>query len=197
MPNTFGTHIEAHEHLRLQASAHRRLNVGCGQHPLPYWTNVDEAQDALCDLRQHVPPLPYADASLDDIYAGHFLEHLLPGEATEFLHECYRCLAPGGRLGVLVPDTREVMKRYVRRDLDEVEYPLGTFHPVSDLNAVCAVFLYSTIQDSPHRWCYDSVTLRKLLVSCGFEPTQEIDRFRDPRLGSPQWYQCGWDAVKR
>jgi predicted SAM-dependent methyltransferase len=176
-------------------TAARRLNIGCGMYPLPYWTNLDADPVAIADLCVRVPPLPFGDGALDDIYAGHFLEHLTLPEAGALLVECRRCLVPGGRLGIVVPDTREVMTRWLRGAIDCVEYPQGTFHAVRDLDAVCRLFLYSTVQASPHRWSYDLHTLARLLESAGFLVTGEIDRYRDPRIPVGAWYQCGLDCV--
>ena len=184
-------------HEVLQATACRRLNVGSGQAPLAYWTNLDESEDALADIRIHVPPLPQETGSLDEIYAGHFLEHLTPEEADAFIDECHRCLGPKGTLGIVVPDTREIMKRHLRGDLDEVEWPRGVWHRVRDLDALCRLFIYSTVQPSPHKWSYDLLTLKRLLQRHGFEVVRPIDRFSDPRIPVGAWYQCGWDAVKR
>ena len=188
--------ITTDHHNRLQALAPRRLNVGSGQVPLPYWTNLDEAADALADIRQHVPPLPFGPEALDDIYAGHFLEHLPPEEAGVFLDECHRCLTVGGRLGIVVPDTKEVMKRHLNGSLDAVEWPFGVWHKINDLDSLCRIFFYSTVQDSPHRWSYNLETLWRLIEQHGFEVTNEIDRFSDPRIPVGAWYQCGLDAVK-
>ena len=190
-------HTDHALHRAEEVKAARRLNVGCGQFPLHYWTNLDAAEDAYADIRVTVPPLPYADASLDDIFAGHFLEHLAPDDADVFLRECYRCLAPGGRLGIVVPDTREIMRRYLRGDQDRVQVPAGQWHDLSDLDAICRVFLYSTVQDSHHLWSYDHRTLYRRMVNAGFDILGEIDRWNDPRLGTGQWYQFGLDAVKR
>ena len=181
----------------LQSLSGRRLNIGSGQHPLRYWTNLDESQDALADVRYHVPPLRYADESLDEIYAGHFLEHLTPAEADEFVRECFRCLTHGGKLGIVVPDTREVVQRYLRGDIDEIEFPRGVWRPINNLNTLCDLFFYSTVQESPHRWSYDTDTLGTLLVRHGFELVKPINRFSDPRIPVGAWYQCGLDAVKR
>lgn len=179
-----------------QAGSERRLNVGCSVFPLPYWTNLDADRCAIADIYQRVPPLPFADGALDDIYAGHFLEHLSQADARAFLAECWRCLSPGGRLGIVVPDTREIMTRWLRGDLDCVEYPVGTWHAVKDLDDVCGMFLYSPLQSSPHVWSYDLSTLSRLLELSGFTVTGEIDRYRDPRIPIGAWYQCGFDCVK-
>jgi predicted SAM-dependent methyltransferase len=174
----------------------RRLNIGCGQFPLLYWINLDADPAAIADLHVRVPPIPFGDGELDEIYAGHFLEHLQPAEAKAFLAECFRCLVPGGRLGILVPDTHEIMTRWLRGDLDCVEYPVGTWHAVNDLDDVCGMFLFSPLQTSPHVWAYDLSTLGRLLTTCGFTLTNEIDRYRDPRIPVGAWYQCGLDCLK-
>jgi predicted SAM-dependent methyltransferase len=184
------------DHATMQALAPTRLNIGCGEWPLLYWTNIDESQNAYADIYQHVPPLPYGDNTLSDIYAGHFLEHLTQDDAGAFLDECWRCLKPGGRLGVLVPDTREILRRYIAGADDKVEWPQGSYVHVSDLDDVCRMFLYSTVQESHHRWSYDLYTLRRLLMKHRFNVTAEIDRHSDPRIPVGAWYQCGWDAVK-
>jgi predicted SAM-dependent methyltransferase len=177
-----------------QSTAHRRLNVGSGECPILYWTNLDPDLRWPADRRDRVPPLPYADGSLDEVYAGHFLEHLSQEDATVFLAECFRCITPGGRLGVVVPDTRIILERWLAGAVDSVEWPRGVWHAVADLDEVCALFLYSTVQHSPHRWSYDLQTLGRALRVAGFDVTDEIDRYRDPRLGSGAWYQCGLNA---
>ncbi len=175
-----------------------RLNVGCGEYPLPVnegWVNLDADPAAPAQVRALVPPLPFADESLTEVYAGHFLEHLAPDDAACFLAECRRVLVPGGKLGIVVPDTRAIVKHYLANDLS-VEYPAGTHRRVGDLDEVCGLFLYSTVQDSPHRWSYDLATLRRALERAGFRVVKQIDRYRDPRIPVRVWYGCGWDAVK-
>jgi predicted SAM-dependent methyltransferase len=142
-----------------------------------------------------VPPLPYPDGSLDEIYAGHVLEHLTPAAADLLLLECRRCLVPGGTMGIVVPDTREIMTRWLAGTADTVEYPADVIRPIADLDEVCALFLYSTVQESLHQWSYDLTTLRRRIERAGFLVTCEIDRWNDPRIPVGAWYQCGWDAV--
>jgi predicted SAM-dependent methyltransferase len=177
----------------------RRLNVGCGDHPLEGWTNLDAGPEFCAhgaDIYATVPPLPFDDESLDEIFAGHFLEHLKPEDAITFLTECRRVLVTGGTLGIVVPDTREIMRRWIAGAIDEVEFPRGTFWKIADLDHVCSLFLYSTVQNSHHLWSYDKETLKRRFEATGFQVIKEINRYSDPRLGTSQWYQCGWDAVK-
>ena len=187
-------------HERLQATSHLRVNVGSGDWPLAYWVNIDSNPSKPADVHASVPPLPYPDDCLLEIYAGHFLEHLAFEDGATFLRECYRCLQPGGRLGVVVPDTRLIMTRYLRGEVDHVglltdDGTIG-YWPIADLDAVCAVFLFSVVQESRHLWAYDARTLRAAGERAGFEWVGEIDRYTDPRVSTGQWYQVGADFRK-
>lgn len=173
-----------------------RMNLGCGDWPLAGWVNVDESPRVAADVVASVPPIPAEDESLDDLYLGHLLEHLPPARGGALLLEAYRCLRPGGRIGVVVPDTRAVLEQYVQQTAACVEYPQGTIRPMADLDQVCALFLYSTVQPSPHRWSYDLVTLARALRAAGFRDLVEINRYDDPRIPVGAWYQCGYDARK-
>jgi predicted SAM-dependent methyltransferase len=173
-----------------------RLNVGCGAYALRGFVNIDERPYAGVDVVVSVPPLPYADQTVAEVWACHFLEHLSQADASDFLDECYRVLEPGGMLGLVVPDTREIMRRYLDGERAHVEFPAGQFWDNTDLDDVCAMFLYSTVQPSGHLWSYDLVTLTRLVTEHGFRVLREIDRHQDPRLGTGQWYQCGVQAMK-
>lgn len=174
-----------------------RLNIGCGQHPLHFWCNIDNDPSSYYDLLVSVPPIPYPDASMDEIFAGHFLEHLTQEEADAFLLECWRVLKPGGRLGVVVPDIREIMKRCLDPNSHaRMEYPTGKWWDCHDMDTVCALFLYSTVQDSGHKWMYDVIALTRLLNKAGFVVTSEINRWMDRRISVGAWYQFGLDAMK-
>jgi hypothetical protein len=172
-----------------------RLNLGAGRYRLAGYTNVDADPATEPDWCTRVPPIDRTDESVTEIYIGHMLEHLEPDEGAALLRECHRVLVPGGALGVVVPDTRRIAECYVRQDHTTAEVPQGRFWELDDLDDVCALFLYATFQDSPHRWSYDAGTLKRALERAGFAVAGRIDPWRDPRLVGA-WWNLGFDAVK-
>lgn len=186
------------DYAELERTTDRRLNVGCGNFPLNYWTNLDMQESMPAQI--HADALEYLAAcdagEYDEIYAGHFLEHLTYDDAKRFLSECYRVLTPGGKLGIVVPDMREVMSRWLAGAIDSVEAPEGYWWAVSDLDAVCHLFLYSDVQVSPHKWAWELVTLARAMHRAGFTDLVEINRYTDPCIPCGAWYQCGARGYK-
>lgn len=176
-----------------------RLNLGCGDFPLDGdgWINVDASRHVPADLYLDVvrDSLPFDDDTVEEVYAGHLLEHVARPDVPRFLGEVRRVLRPGGRFGVVVPDTREVLRRYVLGEPAPVEWPQGHHRDLRDLDEACAMLIFSDEQESPHRWAYDRTTLRRVLERHGFTVTGEIAP-RDPRIPVPAWYQFGLDAEK-
>lgn len=80
------------------------LDIGCGSHKqLPEALGVDCFP--LGDVRvlaQIERGLPFADESVDQIYAIHFLEHIR--DLLGLMNEVHRVLKPGGALHVMVPN---------------------------------------------------------------------------------------------
>lgn len=80
-----------------------RLNLACGQRPKPGFVNADivksEGTDVATDL--FTSPWPWADASVDEIEADHFVEHV--PDLVAFLAECYRVLKVGGTCKLVAP----------------------------------------------------------------------------------------------
>lgn len=184
---------------RPQTDLPLRLNIGCGAYPLPQrqgWLNIDSEPFEGVDAVISVPPLPFGSESVEEVWACHFLEHLNQETAAEFLEECYRVLVPGGQLGLVVPDTREIMRRWLDGEHGRVEFPAGRLWDNTDLDDLCSMFIFSTVQPSHHQWSYDLVTLTRTVERAGFRVLREIDRHHDPRLGSGQWYQTGVQAMK-
>lgn len=103
-----------------------KLDFGCGKTPADGFEGVDfHEPTAKHKVDLFKLPLPWADNSVTEIRASHFLEHIparevewrdmraaptnmLPGKdfLCAFMDECYRILKPGGVMTVIVPSGR-------------------------------------------------------------------------------------------
>lgn len=108
-----------------------KLDLGCGQNPKDGFEGVDiYGAKAKHKVNLFLFPWPFADESVDEIHASHFLEHIpareieardLSGLSTSkiiddkflgqdmlfaFMDECYRILKPECWMHVVVPSGR-------------------------------------------------------------------------------------------
>lgn len=75
----------------------KNVQFGCGGNYLPDFIN----HDIDCNISEL--PLPYADASVDFIFAEHVCEHITTHQFLHFLGDCWRILKPGGTLRIVMP----------------------------------------------------------------------------------------------
>jgi len=86
-----------------------KLDLGCGPNPTEGFTGVDliafNDKVQAVDLRQG--QWPWADNSVSEARASHFLEHLtnLDGrwERVIFFNELFRVMVPGGQCTLIIP----------------------------------------------------------------------------------------------
>lgn len=78
------------------------LDLGCGSHKQPGAIGVDRHRHAAVDVVAHLEHgLPFADDSVDQVYAIHFLEHVR--DLLHLMNEVHRVLRRDGVLHVMVP----------------------------------------------------------------------------------------------
>jgi predicted SAM-dependent methyltransferase len=105
-----------------------KLNLGCGEHLVPGYTNVDLRlpADVLGDIRD----LTFEDVT--DVTAFHMLEHLPREDALPVLRRVRGWMAPRGRLTVEVPDMQAIMAAGCSGDWERYIYGAqdhaGEFH---------------------------------------------------------------------
>lgn len=95
-----------------------RLNLGCWKKRLPGFVNID-LDPSFAEVVADAAHLPYEDDSVDEIYAGHLLEHFALTE--DVLKEWHRVLKPGGVITVTVPDIEKGLEEY-RKDQIDLEW---------------------------------------------------------------------------
>ena len=95
----------------------RKLNLGCGSDLKPgeEWLNVDIdptlGPDQVVDLNR---ALPWPTGHFGEVYCCHVLEHVPFWD--QLLGECFRVLAPWGKLIVRVPDFEYALRLYLTGD---------------------------------------------------------------------------------
>ena len=68
--------------------------IGCDQHPM---SGVDQVFDI------GLARWPFADASVEEINASHFIEHLTAMQRVHVYNEAYRVLLAGGKMTITTP----------------------------------------------------------------------------------------------
>jgi hypothetical protein len=96
--------------VKTQDSPIIRLDIGCGPNKKgPDWTGIDrikfEGVDIVCEVGRD--EWPFANDSVEEIHASHFLEHLTnfegKWERTHFFNEAFRVMKPMGKMTLIFP----------------------------------------------------------------------------------------------
>lgn len=148
------------------------LNIGCGNHPLPGFVNIDRARGA--DVRRDVTKgIPYPDSGVSGIFSEHFMEHLTQRQGLMFLRECRRVLKAGGILRIAMPDLDDAVNRYCSDD----------WHGTDDMFKIgyewvdnrCEM-LNLTMREWGHKWVYNEEELTRCARLAGFEVRGRMSR---------------------
>lgn len=148
-----------------------KLNLGCCDLPLKGWVNIDSSTSPhiksdltanVLDLSEH-----FSEGTVEEIYAGHLVEHLYEYEAMAAVAHWNDLLKTGGKLAVCTPDFRALAEGYLS----------GRF----TRDQLVETYIFSYVQESVHRTLWDAESLKKLLAEAGFINIKECDRMSDPR----------------
>lgn len=160
-----------------------RLNLGCGQFSMKGFVNIDKSDLVKCDLKRDILDLPYDPGTVDEIYAGHILEHFTFIDGMKALYYWYSLLKKGGVISVVVPDYLHLAKAYVANPTAE------------GLKEFNDLYIYSEGQESPHRYAYDENLLVKVLTDAGFRDLRRMP-VDHPYFKYPVGWQVGYQGRK-
>jgi predicted SAM-dependent methyltransferase len=105
-----------------------KVNLGCGEKPLPGYVNVDARPlpgvDVVADARR----LPFEPGSLSELASAHLIEHFRQAHLETVVLPYWRSLLrPDGVLRIICPNWEVMLRRVVDGSLSWQEYKLLTF----------------------------------------------------------------------
>jgi predicted SAM-dependent methyltransferase len=160
-----------------------RLNLGSGPFPLRGFVNIDQDEERKPDVVADVTKLPYEPGTVDEIYAGHLLEHFDYYGGEKALWHWRDMLKPGGKIAVCVPDYDFLVRDYLRSP------------SAFKLREMNDLYIYSYMQKSPHKYAYSEVLLRDSMERAGFVDLQRMP-VNHPYFQSPVEWQVGIEGRK-
>ena len=144
-----------------------KLHLGCGDHLLNGWLNSDLHPRSANVLRLDAAhPFPFRANTFAYVYSEHMIGALSLQSASVMLSECFRVLAPGGKVRITTPDLAFLIDLYgsQRSALQEryVEWVSA------ELTGKGSGFVINHFMRAwGHQFVYDKPTLCQALGSAG------------------------------
>lgn len=90
-----------------------KIHLGAGEVNLQGWINIDARKFTHIHLVSDGFDLSgFKDASIDEVYTSHVLEHFSFEESEKFIEKIYNILRPGGLFRISVPDIEKLLDLY-------------------------------------------------------------------------------------
>lgn len=173
----------------------RGINCGCGSFLRPACLNVDRLQmadgagntprpgklarvqidDETVYYMQHdlEKAFPLPDAAFDWGYSEHFIEHVSPAQAIDWLTEMRRIIKPGGLLRLTTPDLRKYIEGYLDPEgaffelhKQRLELSTGNKGSVPPRRAWMVNQIFRFFE---HQWIYDFDEIVYAATCAGFD----------------------------
>ena len=111
------------------------------------------------------------EASVDEIYASHFLEYISFKDLIVLLEEIYRVLKQNGKFSVCVPDA----SLYIKSNANKQRFlPEGEFYQpaVVDTGSLMDQINYIAYMDQEHKYLFDKQNLVNTLKKIPFKKVE-------------------------
>jgi len=156
-----------------------KLQLGCGGHIIDGWLNSDYNPTSASVLQlDATQPFPFKDGTFDYIFNEHLIEHISYPQGMRMLAECYRVLAPGGKIRISTPDLAFLVALYrnEKSELQKAYIAWATDTFIAHAPFYDEVFLINNfVKDWGHQFIYDEKTLRYALEKNRFSDVTQCD----------------------
>ncbi len=182
-----------------------KLDIGCGDRPLPGFIPVDQ-RNGLAAY-----PLGCTDGTVDEIHASHILEHFGHGQVAAVLRDWVAKLKPGGLLRVAVPDFAIIARAYLEgQNLPIQGYVMGGQVNQWDHHGTIfdADVLTEALADAGligiSRWVSDQQDCAALPISLNLQGNKPPENWPSvaavlscPRLGWNDFWGCALESLAK
>lgn len=147
-----------------------KLHIGCGNHLLEDWLNSDKTPiSANVMYLDATRALPFSDATFAYVYTEHMIGLLSFQQAGVMLRECFRTLAPGGKIRIVTPDIAFVIATYEERQPSELQRQyMEWFSAEYKSPRSGGIFLINYFAKAYGKFTYDESTLYEAMRDAGF-----------------------------
>jgi predicted SAM-dependent methyltransferase len=139
-----------------------RVQLGCGEKPLPEYINIDFRELPQVDVVADVRRLPFEPETLAEIASAHLVEHFREHQLRARILPYWKSLLrPGGMLRIICPNWAAMLER-----LNDGRMSLADFKRLT--------FGAQDYEGDDHFAMYTPETLGELLMSCGFKRVEVV-----------------------
>jgi predicted SAM-dependent methyltransferase len=192
----------------LESHPIRKLQLGAGGNDPAGWLNTDIAprgEEVYLDATQRYP---FPDGSFQYIFSEHMIQAVSWEGGLAMLKECFRVLAPGGKLRIVAANLAKFVQ-LLNPDADAQRFIAAKLRLQGwRKTPVPGVYIFNLqMRDGGTQFLYDAPTLRKSLELAGFtqiteypvnERTDPIFREAEVRIrneGSDLWVVNSWESM--
>lgn len=194
----------------LESHPVRKLQLGAGTHDPAGWLNTDIGPRGGQIYLDATERFPLPDGSFQYVFAEHMIQALTWEGGIAMLKECYRVLAPGGKLRIVTPNLAKFLQLLTDTPDAEAQQFIAAKLRVTgwpETPAAGAYIFNRQAQDWGHQFFHNPATLRKSLELAGFKQITEyrVDEKTDPVFrevemrtrneGSDFWLVNRWESM--
>ena len=194
----------------LESHSVRKLQLGAGGNDPTGWLNTDIAPTRDEVYLDATKPYPFPDGSFHYVFSEHMIQAVPWEGGVTMLKECYRVLAPGGKLRVVTQNLAKLAQLLLENPDADAQRFIAAKLRLSGWpeNSVTGAYIFNRqVLDWDIESLYDPAMLRKSLELAGFKQITEyrVDEKTDPVFreaeirtrneGSDFWLINHWESM--